>query len=92
MARVVARARLLDLDHLGAEVGEQLRAHGPASTRLRSSTRMPASGVSRACADRHGLAVGEDRLRRIMARRAGHSAARDARPIRTDRGPGSGMR
>ncbi len=29
MARVVARARLLDLDHLGAEIGERLRAPRP---------------------------------------------------------------
>ena len=43
-ARVVAGLRALDLDHLGAEIGEVLPAHGAASTRERSSTRMPASG------------------------------------------------
>ena len=33
-----------DLDHLGAEIGEQTSADGTASTVERSRTRMPASG------------------------------------------------
>jgi len=43
-ARVVARARTLDLDDLGAEIGEVLPAQGPARTRERSRTRMCESG------------------------------------------------
>ena len=37
----------LDADHLGAEVGEVLRAERPRPHRVKSSTRMPASGPRR---------------------------------------------
>jgi hypothetical protein len=44
VARVVAPARALDLDHLRAEIGEIFAARGPASTRESSSTRTFDSG------------------------------------------------
>ena len=40
----VVAARALDLDHLGAQVGEQHGGVGPARTREKSATMMPASG------------------------------------------------
>ena len=45
-ARVVALTGLLDLDHLGAHVAQDMAQNGPASTRVRSMTRTPASGSS----------------------------------------------
>ena len=43
-ARVIARAWPLDLDHVGAEIGQHLPTHGPAMTRLRSRTLICESG------------------------------------------------
>jgi hypothetical protein len=43
VARIVAGNRALHLDHIGAQIGQHLRGPGPASTRDRSSTLMPAS-------------------------------------------------
>ena len=76
MAGVVARAGLLDLDDVRAEVGEQLRRPGPRQhpaeiedpdARERLSCNAPL--------EEPRPHVGQDRLRGVMARRAGDAAA-----------------
>ena len=73
MARVVAAARPLDLDHFGAEVGEQLRAprareHAAQVEDLDPLERLQWRALPEA-------PVGKHRVRGIMARSAGHPAA-----------------
>ena len=83
MARVVARARPLDLDHLGAEIGEQLRAPRPGEHAAEVEHPDPRERLHRPRRPQRRSA--STALRRIMPRRARHAAARmRARPAQIE--------
>ena len=81
---VVAAPGPLDLDHLGAKIGEQLRAPRPGEHAAEVEDLDPVERLQcRALLQK--LPVGEHGLRRIMPRRAGHAAAgMRARPAQVE--------